>query len=111
MVFLLLPLYIAASGIIMSIIGTFFVRVKEGGDPHKALNTGEFISAGLMVVVTYFLIQNLLPESWVFNDITYTSNIWKLKNIIQKMVNLLKHQKTLKISKKYFQKNFIQSKL
>mgnify|MGYP006249194547 FL=1 len=69
----LLPLYIAASGIIMSIIGTFFVRVKEGGDPHKALNTGEFLSAGLMVGVTYFLIQSLLPESWVFNDIVYTS--------------------------------------
>ena len=70
----LLPLYIAAAGIIMSMIGTFFVRVKEGGDPHKALNTGEFLSAGLMIVVTYFLIQNLLPESWVFNEIVYTSN-------------------------------------
>ena len=70
----LLPLFIAASGIIMSIIGTFFVKVKEGGDPHKALNMGEFISAGLMIAVTYFLIQYLLPESWVFNDIEYTSN-------------------------------------
>ena len=57
----------------MSIVGTFFVRVKEGGDPHKALNTGEFLSAVLMVGVTFFLIQNLLPESWVFNGITYTS--------------------------------------
>ena len=70
----LLPLFIAASGIIMSIIGTFFVKVKEGGDPHKALNMGEFISAGLMIAITYFLIQYLLPESWVFNDIEYTSN-------------------------------------
>src|SRR6056300_1438311 len=70
----LLPLYIAASGIIMSIIGTFFVKVKDGGDPHKALNTGEFLSAGLMVVTTYFLIQNLLPESWIFNEIVFTSN-------------------------------------
>ena len=70
----LLPLFIAASGIIMSITGTFFVKVKEGGDPHKALNMGEFISAGLMIAVTYFLIQYLLPESWVFNDIEYTSN-------------------------------------
>jgi len=60
----LLPLFIAASGIIMSIIGTFFVKVKEGGDPHKALNAGEFISAGLMIIVTYLLIQNLLPAEW-----------------------------------------------
>ena len=65
--------FIAASGIIMSIIGTFFVKVKEGGDPHKALNLGEFISAGLMIAITWFLIQYLLPDSWVFNDIEYTS--------------------------------------
>jgi len=69
----LLPLFIAASGIIMSIIGTFFVKVKEGGSPHKALNTGEFISAGLMVIVTFLLIQNLLPESWVMNNVKFTS--------------------------------------
>ena len=69
----LLPLFIAASGIIMSIIGTFFVKVKEGGDPHKALNLGEFISAGLMIAITWFLIQYLLPESWIFNDTEYTS--------------------------------------
>jgi K(+)-stimulated pyrophosphate-energized sodium pump len=36
----LLPLVIAGVGIVMSIIGTFFVRVKEGGDPQKALNRG-----------------------------------------------------------------------
>ena len=70
----LLPLYIAASGIIMSIVGTFFVKVRDGGDPHKALNLGELISAGLMIVVTYFLIQNLLPESWVITDISFDEN-------------------------------------
>ena len=41
----LLPLYLAATGIVMSIVGTFFVKVKEGGSPHKALNRGEFLSA------------------------------------------------------------------
>mgnify|MGYP000473963720 CR=1 FL=1 len=40
-----LPLYIAGAGIIVSIIGTFMVSVKEGGDPQKALNRGEFGSA------------------------------------------------------------------
>ena len=69
----LLPLFIAASGIIMSIIGTFFVKVKEGGSPHKALNAGEFISAVLMAIVTFLLIQNLLPESWVMNNVEFTS--------------------------------------
>jgi len=41
----LLPLVLASVGIITSIIGTFFVKVKEGGDPQKALNIGEFGSA------------------------------------------------------------------
>ena len=70
---ILLPLFIASTGIIMSIIGTFFVRVKEGGSPHAALNLGEFGSAGLMIVATYFLIDMFLPEAWVFNGKEYSS--------------------------------------
>ena len=58
-----LPLVIAALGIIMSIIGTLFVKVKEGGNPQTALNVGEFGSAGLMVVVSYFVINAMIPES------------------------------------------------
>jgi K(+)-stimulated pyrophosphate-energized sodium pump len=58
-----LPLALAAVGILMSIIGTFFVRVKEGGSPHAALNLGEFGSAGLMLIASYFLINAFLPES------------------------------------------------
>ena len=52
-----LPLVIAALGIVMSIIGTLFVKVKEGGNPQTALNIGEFGSAGLMVVVSYFVMK------------------------------------------------------
>ena len=70
---ILLPLFIASTGIIMSIIGTFFVRVKEGGSPHAALNLGEFGSAGLMIIATYFLIDEFLPEAWVFNGKEYSS--------------------------------------
>ncbi|MFK5973021.1 MAG: sodium-translocating pyrophosphatase [Flavobacteriaceae bacterium] len=58
-----LPLVLAAIGIIMSILGTFFVRVRDGGDPQTALNIGEFGSAGLMVVASYFIIHALIPES------------------------------------------------
>ena len=68
-----LPLALAAAGIIMSIIGTFFVRVKEGGNPQKALNLGEFGSAALMLVTSYFLINEMLPESWVEQGKTFTS--------------------------------------
>lgn len=67
-----LPLMLAATGIITSIIGTLFVRIKEeGGDPQKALNIGEFGSAILMAVIFYFLITWLLPSSWSYNDPLY----------------------------------------
>ncbi len=57
-----LPLVLAAVGIVMSIIGTFFVKVKDGGNPQTALNIGEFGSAGLMLVASYFIINKLIPE-------------------------------------------------
>ena len=68
-----LPLVLAAVGILMSIIGTFFVRVKDGGNPQTALNIGEFGSAGLMLVACYFIITSMLPESWTFNGVEYGS--------------------------------------
>lgn len=58
-----LPLVLGAVGIVMSILGTFFVKVKDGGNPQTALNIGEFGSAGLMVVASYFIINALIPES------------------------------------------------
>ena len=69
----LLPLTLAAVGILVSIIGTLFVKVKEGGSPHRALNIGEFGSAGLMVVVSYFIITMMLPESWSVGENTYSA--------------------------------------
>ncbi|MCK5401412.1 MAG: sodium-translocating pyrophosphatase [Flavobacteriaceae bacterium] len=58
-----LPLVLAAVGIVMSILGTFFVRVKDGGNPQTALNIGEFGSAILMVIASYFIINTLIPET------------------------------------------------
>ena len=71
--FVLLPLYIAAAGILVSILGTFMVSVKEGGDPQKALNRGEFGSSFIMIGVIYFLIQNVLPSDFVQGGETFTS--------------------------------------
>jgi K(+)-stimulated pyrophosphate-energized sodium pump len=69
----ILPLVLAGAGIITSIIGTFLVKVKEGGDPQKALNRGEFISAGLMIAFTIYAVNYFLPESWTFGGETYES--------------------------------------
>ena len=58
-----LPLALAAVGIIMSIIGTLFVKVKDGGNPHTALNLGEFGSGFLMIIASYFIITSMIdPE-------------------------------------------------
>lgn len=59
-----LPLALASAGIVMSILGTFFVKVKEGGNPQTALNIGEFGSSIAMVIISYFIIGMFLPASW-----------------------------------------------
>ncbi len=69
----LLPLLLACIGIVASIIGTFFVRVGEGGDPQKALNRGEFIAAGLMLAATFLVTKWILPTDWTFNGVEYGS--------------------------------------
>ena len=68
-----LPLALAGVGIIVSIIGSLFVKVKEGGNPQKALNLGEFGAAGIMAVFAYFIIVWLLPETWSIGTAEYTS--------------------------------------
>ena len=66
-----LPLTLAAVGIFVSIIGTFFVRTGEGGNPQTALNKGHFGAAGMMLVLSYFVIDYMSDEgSFVWNDTT-----------------------------------------
>ena len=57
----MLPLVLAAVGIVVSIAGTFLVRTKEGGNPQTALNIGTFGAGAIMVVASYFVIQQMLP--------------------------------------------------
>jgi len=44
------PAMLSALGIVASILGTFFVRGKEGGSPQKALNMGEYTADAIVVV-------------------------------------------------------------
>lgn len=71
--FVFLPLLIAAVGILVSISGTFMVSVKEGGDPQKGLNRGEFISSGIMVIALFFMITNMLPANFTLGGGEYTN--------------------------------------
>ncbi|WP_427339024.1 sodium-translocating pyrophosphatase [Caloranaerobacter sp. DY30410] len=56
----LYPLLLASTGIVASIIGTFFVRGKEDSDPHKALKMGTYVSGIITIVVAFFLSNSLL---------------------------------------------------
>jgi len=69
----LLPMFLAAVGIIASIIGTMFVSVKEGGNPKSGLTRGELSAAVLMIIGAFFLITNLLPAEWVYDGKSYTA--------------------------------------
>ncbi len=68
-----LPLFLASIGILTSIIGTFFVKVKEGGNAQKSLNMGEIVAGVLMLIATYLVVVQLLPASWSHNGIDYTA--------------------------------------
>ena len=69
----ILPLVIAATGILTSIFGTFFVRVKDGGNPASALHRGELISAAIMIISTYFVVEWLMPHHWEYAGKDYSS--------------------------------------
>ncbi|MGM0573510.1 MAG: proton/sodium-translocating pyrophosphatase, partial [Bacteroidota bacterium] len=77
----ILPLALAGIGIITSIVGTLFVRVKSNGDPQKALSKGEMISMGIMIVASFFLIQWLLPESWASKTLIGGSQTYSSINV------------------------------
>jgi len=68
-----LPLLIAAVGILVSIIGTFVVRTKEGGNPQHALDLGTFGAAAVMAVLTYFIVDGYIPAEFTLAGVTYAS--------------------------------------
>ncbi|MDH5598291.1 MAG: sodium/proton-translocating pyrophosphatase, partial [Cyclobacteriaceae bacterium] len=59
---ILLPMIIAGAGLVFSIIGTYFVRIKsETGSVQNALNLGNWGSMALTAIASYFIVTNLLP--------------------------------------------------
>ena len=75
---ILLPLILAGLGIIVSIIGTFFVRTKEGGNPQAALNAGTIGAAVLMIILSYIVIEMVIGTEFTLgSDKVYHSwGIW-----------------------------------
>lgn len=58
---IIFPIVIAAIGVLASVVATFFVRGKEGSDPQKALNLGEYGATAIEIIASAIL-------SYVFFD-------------------------------------------
>lgn len=63
---IVLPLLLAATGIVASIIGSRFVSAKEGANVQRALSMGTYVSGALTLVGAYFLVRYLGIEVGVF---------------------------------------------
>ena len=58
------PMLLAALGVLCSIVGSFFVKTKEGASQKNlltALRTGTYISSALIAVCAWFAVHWLLP--------------------------------------------------
>jgi len=62
----ILPLMIAGTGIICSIIGAFFVRTNNEKKIHSALDRGMIVASVLVIVSLYFLIMNTVKDVNIF---------------------------------------------
>ncbi len=57
------PLALGAASIIASIVGTFFVKVSDGGKIMNALYKGVIASGVISAVAFYFITQQLMPAN------------------------------------------------
>ena len=76
---ILLPMLIAGVGIILSMIGTLFVRISDSvGNStvavQRALNLGNWGSIVLTAIACYFLVNYILPETMSLRGHEFTRN-------------------------------------
>jgi K(+)-stimulated pyrophosphate-energized sodium pump len=68
----LLPLVLAGAGILVSLLGTFLVRTREGGDPAMALHAGTVTAAVLMLGATWLAARWMLGDQlYVLSGVTF----------------------------------------
>ncbi len=60
-----LPLVIAAAGIVVSALSSLLVRTREGGNPQVPLTVGTLAAAALMVPVVWFVAHAMVPQSFM----------------------------------------------
>jgi K(+)-stimulated pyrophosphate-energized sodium pump len=71
---ILLPMVIAGVGILFSIVGTWFVRVKNETDSvQNALNLGNWMSIILTGIASLGLVMWMLPEKLILRGVSFTN--------------------------------------
>ncbi len=71
---ILLPMLLAGLGIIFSIVGMMFVKIKgENGNVQKALNMGNYSSIVLTAIFSFFVVKWMLPDNLVIRGYEFTS--------------------------------------
>lgn len=73
---ILYPLALSALGIVAAIIGTFSVRVKENGDPQRALRNATFLTGAIVIVGGWFLTDKLLGAYTFDNGINLARGVF-----------------------------------
>lgn len=69
---ILLPMLIAAMGLIFSAISTFFVTISDDkGNVQGALNMGNWLSIALTAVASYPLVNYILPAEMTLRGVTF----------------------------------------
>jgi len=70
----LLPMVICGLGIIFSIVGTWFVRIKgEDSNVQTALNLGNWSSIVLTAIASYFIVTWMLPAQLELRGVVFRS--------------------------------------
>ncbi len=71
---ILLPMVIAGIGLIFSMVGTLFVRIKNETDSvQNALNLGNWSSIILTVIASFFVVSYMLPAEMSIRGYTFSS--------------------------------------
>ena len=71
---ILLPMLICGLGIVFSIIGTFFVRIKDDkSNVQMALNLGNWSSMLITVAASYFIVMWMLPAKLSLRGVEFSN--------------------------------------
>ncbi|OAQ39531.1 sodium-translocating pyrophosphatase [Pedobacter psychrophilus] len=71
---ILLPMVICGLGILFSIVGTWFVTIKdENSNVQTALNLGNWSSIAITAIASFFIVKWMLPENLILRGYEFTS--------------------------------------